>query len=158
MNLGSLTVSVSNEVTAKFKERAKGCFPNETFAYLVGQYVDKDRVSITDIHVPENVDAFCNPAEVDVQGSWLRKARAAARRDGNVLVGDIHSHPYSAKEMAGRAPHKPDTSPSESDLERTFVAGPVMGICLVTESSTGKLRARVRFWAPMVRIIEVVSR
>lgn len=157
MNLGQLKINVTTEVTDEFTARAKDSFPNETFAYLVGKYVTPDHVEVTKIIVPENVDAHCSPAEVDVQDKWLKAAKRKAKSEGLVVVGDIHSHPYSAAEIAARRPHKPDTSPSESDLERSLCAGPIMAICLVTESKAGRLTARIRFWSPMNRIQEVVS-
>jgi hypothetical protein len=149
-----IRLDVGEDVIEEFKDSAKAKFPRETYAILLGR-IEVDRVQVTELYVPADVDKHCHTSAVNVQQCWGAKAKRYAKAVGLVVLGDIHSHPYEAAEMEARRPHLPDASPSEGDLKRSKF-GILQGICLVTESNTGKLRSRVRFWGAAIHLVEVI--
>ena len=151
MLIRQVTVQVSPEVTEAFKAKAKANFPKEAFAYLLG-HQDNETIQIDDLFYPTGVDDYCHPGYVDVQDKWIRQVRRRAKQTGVMIVGDIHSHPYAIAEIEARRPHHPDTSPSTIDWERTRF-GLLMGICLLTETTNGRLRAKIKFWGPLVPVV-----
>jgi proteasome lid subunit RPN8/RPN11 len=144
--IGQVTIKLSERVTEEFKKKAKASFPNEAFAYLFGR-IEAETIVVDDLFYPSNVDDHCHRYEVTVQDEWLTEAKKEARRTDKMIVGDIHSHPLKYKTSRNR----PDTSPSESDWDG-LVNGQIMAICLVSELSNGRLRARTKIWGPLPQV------
>lgn len=140
---------VPDKIIQQFKQQAKAAFPRETFAYLIG--IDAGTsVEVEDLYVPDNVDDHCGYNFVTIQPHWEIEAMEHARDDGRDVLGDIHSHPYTA--MDGVT--KPDRAQSEADMDCNATG--LCGICTVVESRSGRLRASVRFWGPTTTVETVI--
>jgi len=146
LNIGSVTIQVSERLTKDFKKRAKASFPNETFAYLLGRIEGEgEKIVVDGLYYPQNTEEFCGPNFVYVQDDWIKEAKKEAKNLGMIVLGDIHSHPY--KKHAKNT----DTSPSEADWE-SMEYGQIMAICVIKQLKNGHLRARTRFWGPMPQV------
>lgn len=150
-----MRICVPASITKEFNASVRAAFPKETLAYLIGRQEDNQTLHVESLFFPPGVLEHATGSMIDVQPSWFRLARRAARIAGQTVIGDIHSHPYTLAELAARKV-RPDCSPSECDLERSKI-GLVAGICLAVEQSNGKVRLRTRYWGPMVPIAEVVK-
>lgn len=149
MYLRSITVEVSRSLVDQFKAVAKEHFPREAFAYLLGRDAGT-LIEIEDLFVPEDLDKHCSDMGFEIQDSWTLAAKAAAKEQGLVIVGDIHSHPFRNGEWSRR--FKPEPTPSVEDIDAGLHC--VNAICLVLECKTGRLRSSVRFWGPQVPVKE----
>lgn len=151
-----MRIRMSSRVRRIFIARVKKNFPCEALGYLIGRTDENYTLQVEEIFFPVDLDSKCTPSQVNVQHSWLRDARRRARELKAIVLGDIHSHPYTQEELA-RYKISPDCSPSEGDLARSSI-GLVAGICLVKQGSDGKLRTRIKYWGPMVPVREVLSK
>lgn len=148
-----LKVHVPSKLEADFVSRAKRAFPKEVLAYLIGHADENHTLDVKEIMYPADVDLHTTRDAVDVQWRWVREARRRAKAINGMVVGDIHSHPYTATELHGR---RPDCSPSENDLTRAK-PGEIQGICTISQGKDGRLRARVRYWGIIRPAMEVVK-
>lgn len=151
-----MRIRMSSRVRRIFIARVKKNFPCEALGYLIGRTDENYTLHVEEIFFPEDLDSKCTPMYVDVQHSWIRAARRRARQLKAMVLGDIHSHPYTQEELILRK-LSPDCSPSEGDLLRSS-PGLVAGICLVKQCRDGKLRSRIKYWGPMVPVREVLSK
>lgn len=152
-------ICVSDRLTRAFNKRVKASFPNETLGYLIGRVDENGTAHVEEIFLPKDVEENSTTTTINVQDSWWRAARLRARKIKGMVLGDIHSHPYTAQEMMARKTitRLPlDCSPSESDLTRNR-PGSISGIVLVTEGPSGRLRTRTRYWGPVSACQEVVK-
>ncbi len=142
-------VKASRRAVDQFKTAARKCFPNETYAMLIGHEHPKG----ADIHYvwfPESV--ISSPAQILVDSAWIIEAEEWAREEHDmVVVGDIHSHPYKYTErpIGGGLP---DHSQSEADIDVWPEWKKINGICRVVEFESGILRCSVRFWPPIAQV------
>ena len=151
-----MRIRMTQRVRRTFIARVKANFPCEALGYMIGRTDENYTLQVEEIFFPHDLDAACTPSQVNVKHSWLRHARRRARQLKAIVLGDIHSHPYTQEELA-RYKISPDCSPSEGDLARSSL-GLVAGICLVKQGVDGKLRTRIKFWGPMVPVSEVVGK
>ena len=162
MLIERVKVVVPVEITNEFKKKAKLVFPNEAFAYLLGH--EEDNVVIVDeLFFPKDVDSFCTPGNVHIQWGWGKQAQRRAKKIDGLVLGDIHSHPYTHEELTpppcvcGRDKHskmKADMAPSEQDWE-AFKENKfqLMGLCIITETKNKRLRAKTKFWGPLTPLV-----
>ncbi len=155
MLLKPMRLEISEELVDEFKDRAKAAFPTETWAALLGK-IEPDKITVDELWMPAGLSKYCHRSYVDIQGDWSTAAKRYAKKLGKVVLGDIHSHPYDLVELTARKPHRPDASPSEGDYDRQR-DGLLQGICLVTETKTHQLRARIRFWGMTIPFVETVT-
>jgi hypothetical protein len=140
-------------VIEDFKRAAKAAFPRETYGILIGfdeRSAAQRTIVITEIYIPDGVGKFCKAGIVNVQSEWFCAAEEEARGVGAGLVGDIHSHPWTYREWSA-IDGVPGRQRSESDHD-AVAWDKIAGICRVYETSTGRLRASVRFWPPVVPV------
>jgi hypothetical protein len=146
-------------VVEDFKRAAKCAFPREAYGLLIGHDdpgLRRRKVTVSEIYIPEDVTRHCTPQGTDVQLRWIIEAAQRAKEAGAEVVGEIHSHPWTYAEWkaSGRVPER---HMSESDQDRVM-RNKVSGICRVYETRTGKLRASVRFWPPVVPVKLLLKR
>lgn len=151
-----MRICVPKKINRAFIERARAAFPKETLGYLLGRTDENMTLQVEEIYFPENIDKHTSTGGVDVQHRWFQAARKRARQIKGIILGDIHSHPYTTHELLVRR-LSPDCSPSECDLER-YKVGLVQGICLMRESKNGNIRIRTKYWGPVVPVAEVVKK
>jgi len=154
-----IVVKCPRRLVEQFKRAAKAVFPLEKYALLIGTDVKSGPrriITVTEIHFPEGADSFCRPGVVKVQGEWIATAADHARESGTELVGDIHSHPWTYREWSA-IDGVPGRQRSESDHD-SMVWDKIAGICRVYETSTGRLRASVRFWPPTAPLETILKR
>lgn len=132
----------------EFKKQAKKAFPKETIAYLCG-IIEYDLITIEDLWIPDNVLNYCDHDTVWVKPEWAVEAIDYAKDNDLVIIGSIHSHPFTKKELSfysGTGKHQ-----SEADIDSCGLAWQqISGICVVKELKTGKLTSSIRFWGPTV--------
>lgn len=155
MIFNQMRIHVPKKVTELFLKKVKAAFPKETLGYLIGRADENMTYCIEEIFYPSDLETHQQKDHVDIQLRWFREARRRAKQLKSTVLGDVHSHPYSAEEILVWK-RSPDCSPSEGDLER-YKPGLIMGICLVKETANGALRTRLRWWGPTIRISEVVK-
>ncbi len=146
MRLAPIRLEVPAKLTRDFKRQAKEAFPIETVAYVLG----RDAGTIAEAHelyIPDGVQECCTAHYFIPQPHWAIEAAAAAKDEGLCVLGTIHSHPYTFREIGNR---KPDRTPSEGDHDSRLlhVGVGIYGICAVQQYENGKLRASIRFWGP----------
>lgn len=151
-----MRIKTPARVRRTFIDRVRANFPCEALGYLIGRTDEQYTLNVEEIFFPHDLDEHCTPTQVNVRHSWLRDARRRARQLKAIVLGDIHSHPYTQEELS-RYKIAPDCSPSEGDLARSSL-GLIAGICLVKQGADGKLRTRIKYWGPMVPIREVVGK
>lgn len=137
-----------SKIAEEFKRLAKKAFPKETISYLCGTLVG-DSVVIDALYTPDNVGKYSTSISISIQPEWSIEAAEFAKEEGLCVVGDVHSHPVTKEDrkLGVSASH----AQSEVDLEsRGLNWQQISGICLVTESKTGKLRASIKFWGPTI--------
>lgn len=153
-------ICVPARLTRSFLKRVKSSFPVEALGYLIGRIDENGTAQVEEIYLPKDLDKQSTTGEVTVTHNWFREARARAKSIKGIVLGDIHSHPYTRLEMIARksiTKSPLDCSPSESDLTRVKPGG-ISGIVLVTEGPSGMLRTRTRYWGPVVACQEVVGK
>ena len=149
-----IKLEVSKSAIRDFRRAAKLGFPNEVLAYLFGHDLGHT-IIVESIWVPEDQEAATSWVRVHAHFDW-EAAQLAVEEDLQV-IGDIHSHPWSSKELKkldGISTGQ-DRSPSETDWDCRIGTRWITGICQVDQTKTGKLRASERFWAP-VQQLEIV--
>lgn len=142
-----MTIKISRKTIQGFHKKAKENFPNEMFGFFLGTKSD-EKIDIKDFYIPVDVEKYCAPHEVLVQSSWVKEAKKYAKTKNLSIVSDVHSHPYNKEQIKI---YNADTSPSEQDWN-SLEKNQLMAICLVTECKNGNLRARTRFWGPILQI------
>lgn len=143
-----ITVKVTRKVLDGFKRGAREAFPREKYCYLLGHEYG-DVVQISELYYPEDADKHSTETQVNVRPIWLVEAEEHAKDIGLSVVGDLHSHPYLHEECSAGTPGRHQ---SEADLDYAPRWQKIAGICRVTESQTGKLRASIRFWPPIIPV------
>jgi proteasome lid subunit RPN8/RPN11 len=145
-----LTIRAPRHVIERFKRDARLAFPHEAYAVLIG-HEEADVVEITELWTPDHVGK-CFSGRVDIHPLWFVEAEEFARDIGAVVVGDIHSHPYQhGVQGCGH-------EQSECDLDYAPHWQKIAGICRVTQSRAGRLRASVRFWGPLIPVKTELTR
>lgn len=153
-----IKLAVAKRLLREFRKGAIKAFPKETCCFLIGSDTE-DRlgpiryVEITELWMPEGVERHAKSDRVNFQDHWVIEAAEHAKETGMVVVGDLHTHPYTTEELE-RYPVYPDCSESERDQD-AFRWNKIAGICTVTQSKAGRMRARFRWWGPRV-VVEVV--
>lgn len=150
-----IRICVPPKISAEFVRRAKVAFPRETLGYFIGRTDENMTLKVEEIFYPSDLEEKQKTDQVDVPYRWFKEARRRAKQIKATVLGDIHSHPYTATELLVWK-RQPDCSPSEGDLDRSRL-GLVQAICLIKETKTGQLRVSTRYWGPMVPIAEVVE-
>ena len=142
-----MTIKISRKAIQQFHKKAKENFPNETFGFFLGTKTS-ERMDIKDFFAPTGVEQFCTKNSVTVQPMWIKEAKKFAKANNLEIISDGHSHPYNKKQVKL---YNADTSPSEQDWN-SLEKNQLMAICLIKESTDGKLRARTRFWGQIHQI------
>ena len=150
--LRPLRLQIPARIIRQFKKLAKTQFPKEAYAFVLGKE-SPTTLKVEELWIPEDLTAYTTRSSVSLPKHWYTDAWEYAQEHDLDPLGDIHSHPFSHKECEIH-PGRPEAVPSEADF-KTWTSG-VNGICVVTEGKTGRLRANIRFWGPMVPFIEEV--
>ncbi len=131
-------------------------FPKEAWGYLLGNEA-LDCVEISDLWLPEDVEKYSTPSTVNPPKHWPIKALEYCEEHDITALGSIHSHPYSYSEthVEGRRVMSPDHSTSENDA-LSGITTKLHGICRVTQSKTGRLRATIKLWGPELPVTEEI--
>ena len=114
MALHPLRVRLCPRVERRFKTLAKDHFPKEAYAYLLGRDGVRS-VDVTDLWIPSDLDVYTTQYEVAPPPMWSEEVTDYAKEHELDILGSIHSHPWSQKELLGR--YRPDHAPSEQDLD-----------------------------------------
>lgn len=156
--LRPITVKFPKRLVAQFKKQAKAAFPHETWAALLGtERVNGSRsMEVCSLFVPESVSKHCKTATIDMQHGWFTEAQEYAQENDIVLLGDIHSHPYTYDILKASHYKLLDRTLSEPDLDYTRWDG-LSAIMVVEEYRPFKLRARYRIWGPITPVLVVES-
>lgn len=156
-----LRVNFPRRLAEKFKSEAKKHFKTEEYAILLGEVDPDGTVNIEDIYMPEDRLAASDHTTVPVTGRWFQDAQKLADAQGLHIVGDIHSHCFSAEDYAVGV--VPSHEPSESDWASAYTINQhfartytVFGICRVYAKDTKK-RATMRFWPVQAPITTKIS-
>jgi proteasome lid subunit RPN8/RPN11 len=155
MTFNQMRIYVPRKVTQDFLARARAAFPKETLGYLIGRADENMTLRVEEIFYPSDLEQHQRTDQVDVMPRWFKEARRRAKQLKAIVLGDLHSHPYTSEEILVWK-RSPDCSPSEADFERSR-PGLIMGICLIKQSANGALRTRLKWWGPTVRVAEVVE-
>lgn len=131
------------------KKRAKAAFPKETFAYVLGHDAGT-LVEVVALWWPEDVDQYATTESVQVPPRWLGDAQDYAKDLEVAVIGDVHSHCWMRGEL-GR--WNPGAAPSEWDMEQGQLW--LTGICNVVQGGKGRKTAEMRWWGPLVPVVEV---
>jgi hypothetical protein len=144
-----INIALPRKIDKLFKDEAKRLFPKECYAIMVGHCDRKGNLAISDLYFPDVYGMASNTDEVNVLPEWWRHAERLAESKDMVLLGDIHSHPFTHKECKiYNASH----APSEADWLGTTGANPfwrewfVQGICVIRETKAHKLLSSMKFW------------
>lgn len=137
---------IDHHLLDEFKREAKKTFPNEEYAVLCGYRAKGWRqVVVLFLWWPPDRAAKQTPFAVTESAvgntPWSRQARSAARKQGLVVLGDIHSHTFGAgyhKTLTYRAP-------SEHDWN-LVPAWWLQGIMVVQGNNGKRLRCSTKFW------------
>lgn len=136
------------KILTEFKLQAKSAFPKETIAFLCGT-IEYDLLTIQELWVPDNVLKYCDHNTVNIKSEWAVQAIDYAEENDLVVIGTIHSHPFTKEELefySGTGKHQ-----SEADIDSCGLAWQqISGICVVRESKSGRLTSGIRFWGPTV--------
>ena len=123
-----VTIHIPRGLVASFRRIAKQTYPNEAFAYLVGEVTARGVVVEGLAHPSYNA----SPTAVNVSAS--EHARLVKEVKPSRLVGTIHSHPEWSAE------------PSTHDIRNAAQCGEVVyGVMAVWEEG-GRLRTRCEFY------------
>jgi hypothetical protein len=151
-----IKLELSPRALKSYKNQAKAFFPKELLGYLLGHDIGST-IIVSYIWVPEDQIAAKRWVQISEHFDW-EAADLAADEDLQV-VGDIHSHPNTNKELRVFRRLKftgMDLSPSQGDWDSRLGCRWITGICGIDQLNGGTLRSSVRFWAPMQRVEEVV--
>jgi len=145
-----MKLDVSKKVLDKARRSAKKYFPIETYGYLLGR-VRNGKGYITDIYIPKDISEHCDTDGVDVPKHWATEVDEYCKLNLLAILGDIHSHPYTAKEISCKNSRDISASPSEEDYEDPGMGG-IQGIIVVLENKNGSLSTRVKLYGPQVQL------
>lgn len=140
LKYSTVEVVTPKQVIDQFKEAAKEAYPLETIAYLIG-YVQGSKCTVTSLYFSKS-NKGCTKVGINTHGNCKVAAKKLAASQNQMVVGDIHSHPYNSV-MTDLAPSTTDWLNQERDLH-------LMGICVVYPLKNGSKRAHVRFWGPAI--------
>ena len=143
-----MRVILPGHLDKRIKTAFKRSFPLESCVFVIGRTKRGTIYEVRDIYVPGGQEKYAKTDRIQYQHSWWDEARALARDSKLQLLGDVHSHPYTAE-------FYPDATagPSADDLKdygyvrrKTGLKIPIMGICSVFPSKRG-MEARLKFWS-----------
>ncbi len=149
-----IRLTVTRRLLREFRAAAVNAFPKETCCFLIGTDTEDKLgpiryVEINEIWWPDNVAAHARCDRVQFQDQWFIEAAEHAKDAGYVVVGQMHSHPWSRSDVQGCSP---DCADSEADQD-LFGWNRINGIFLVRQlSDLTKFRTRFRFWGPRVSV------
>ena len=129
----------------QFRAAAVESFPRETYAILLGhetKHVEFVEIEAKELWMPDR--SRHSTRYLKILPDWYEDAKHHAFEAGLEIVGDIHSHPFTAKELEHGLV---DCSRSEGDLDH-FLWNKPCGIWLLRQTKSGRLISRFRFWAP----------
>jgi hypothetical protein len=145
-----MKVTCSKRLLAHFRKFAKESHPREAYAVLLGKLVP-DGVRVTQLYIPEGQREVATPYQVTVSQTWLADAARLGAINGEVVIGDIHSHVPRCKLSNWRE----DGAPSSGDWR--CASHYIHAICLVTKTPKGALRSRVTFWPSRLDLTEKIT-
>ena len=147
----TIKLTIPRKVIAEIRQGAKAAFPKEWWALLLGTNAG-DHVQVDELYIPDDQDAYTSDYVIYEQTHWFAEAEAQARESELLVVGRIHSHPFTQIEAQGCIW---DRSQSEGDIDSQRHI--VSGICVVQQLKNKRLRTSIRFWGPTVRITVVIK-
>lgn len=139
-----MRVTYSRRLLDHFKRFAKRAYPKEAYAILLGTQ-HGDSIQIHSLYIPDDQDRFTTGDLVRVQEKWWLAANAIAKEDGCEILGDLHSHPSTAR-------FEPDAAPSQADYGR--IDAPIQGICCIRRHTSGRMTSLIKFWPAANSITE----
>jgi hypothetical protein len=132
------TVIFPKKLRNKFVRAAKKSFPVEEFCLLLGQKHPDGTFRINDLYFPPDRGDFSTPDSVNSPAYWYKDAAKHAFKNGDILLGDLHSHCYDLDTDG----YVEDAIPSLADLERISIIQEhcahyyaIFGILSVTKSN-----------------------
>ena len=143
--------NLPKSIADKARREAKKHFPNECYVELIGTISKKNKViTVIDTYIPEDLSKYNSPDQVEIPPHWRKESNKYAKSVGGVIIGSIHSHPYSF-EYCQRSPgYTSDVSPSAADWE--CIGDEIMGILVIREDKNEKFDTRLKFYGPMLRL------
>jgi proteasome lid subunit RPN8/RPN11 len=150
-----IKLTICRRLLREFRKRAIEAFPKETCCFLIGSDTEDKLgpiryVEINEFWWPHDVNDHARTYQIDFQHAWFDEAKLHAQEAGLAVVGQMHSHPYTAKEIVEWS-QKPDCADSEDDQD-FFGWDKISGIFLVRQISGGGFRTRARFWGPRIPV------
>jgi hypothetical protein len=145
-----MKLDVSKKVLDKARRATRKSFPKEFYGYLLGNAY-KTKASIKDIYIPYDLSEYNENASVSTPEHWPVLAKRYAESIGLIIVGDIHSHPYTNLEAKSVHPNCLSASPSEWDYDHPGMGG-IQGIVLALQTDNGSIQTRVKLYGPQVQL------
>ncbi len=140
-----IRLALSKEFDKQIKKYCKRWFPREAYGVLLGT-ITGDLVFVDNLWFPPDQDAkrCFKPGTIFVETEWLHDIEDECG-DGIRIVGDFHSHPY----VKGETRYSPVLSAYDLDHLGDY---PIYGVCNVEQQQDDKLRTRMRWWGPSVKV------
>ncbi len=150
-----LKLHISYRIVEEIKRAAREMFPRETWGYLLGRRAG-NTFEVEELFVPDGdeLDRAAKTTRINIGAHWELEAMEYAKENGLQIVGTVHSHPWTVRELKlyRQVIGTPDRSQSESDFETYPARLWVYGVCRVLQEKGGRLRSSVRFWGPMIPV------
>jgi hypothetical protein len=146
-----VNLKIPKKIADQARREGKRHFPSEAYMELIG-VISKNNKTITviDSWIPKDLAEYSSPFQIEIPPHWRKISNEYARSVGGVIVGTIHSHGYSAKEVKDSPAYRLDPSPSSADIDSC--GDEIMGILVACQDHNGKFSTRLRLYGPSVRL------
>ena len=144
--MATINLTISKQLEKRCCDYCKRWFPLEAYGFLLGTMVG-DAVHVDEVWTPSDEDAqeCFKKTSIFFKPDWVQEIEELAEEEGLMLLGDFHSHPYRNTEPVG----EPTQSSYDIDMAGNHA---IYGVINVEESLTGRLRTRLRWWGPSVKV------
>jgi hypothetical protein len=139
------------KIADRARRQARSCFPKESYLELVGRISKNNKtITIIDTYIPSDLDEYNGPDSVMIPPHWRKESKKYAESIGGIIVGSIHSHPYSFDYCKIHPGYTCDVSPSAADWE--YNGDEIMGILVIREGKDGRLVTSLKMYGPIVHL------
>jgi hypothetical protein len=144
-------LNLPKKIADRARREGKRHFPSEAYLELIGVISKNNKIiTVIDTWIPEDLAEYSSPFQIEIPPHWRKMSNKYAKSIGGVIVGTIHSHGYSSKEVEDSPAYRLDPSPSSADIDSC--GDEIMGILVVCQSCKGEFSTRLRLYGPSVRL------